>query len=409
MSHETREFFTVRRVSEALAGFRPTRRTAPEEVSLAGARGRVLMADAHAPADLPGFARATVDGYAVRARDTYGASEGLPSLLDVHGTVAMGTPPERPVPAGGALAISTGGALPPEADAVVMVEHTAETMPDTVELMRPAAPGDGAVRPDEDVPAGGLLAQAGRRLRPQDLGLLAAAGATHLMVHARPRVAVVSTGDELVPAGKVPPPGRVRDSTAAGLAALVEEAGGVAEPWGIVPDDREQLAAVLAQAVAVSDAVVVSAGSSVGARDATAAAVAALGPPGIWCHGLRLKPGKPTLLAEAGDVPVIGLPGNPQSALVVFRLLGRDIVRRVGGCMHPPVRATVRARLERDVPSVAGRFDVVQARLDGDLAVPVFGRSALLSPLVGADGFFFVDEDAGGLYAGTEVEVEPYA
>jgi molybdopterin molybdotransferase len=232
---------------------------------------------------------------------------------------------------------------------------------------------------------------------------------TRVGVHRRPRVAIISTGDELVPAAERPPAGRVRDSTSTGLVAMVEEAGGHAEPRGIVPDDRERLREALEDAVAVADVVVVSAGSSVGARDTTAAAIAALGPPGIWCHGLRLKPGKPTLLAEAGDVPLIGLPGNPQSALVVFRLIGMPLVRRVGGCVEPPRPATVRAALERDVPSAAGRFDVVQVRLEGDLAAPVFGRSALLSPLVGADGFIVVEEDASGLYAGTEVDVELYS
>ena len=373
-----------------------------------GARGRVLADEVLAPAEVPGFARASVDGYAVRARDTYGASEGLPTLLDLHGSVPMGVAPERPLPAGGAMGIATGGALPAEADAVVMVEHTAETMPGSVEVTRPAAPGDGAVRPDEDLGAGAVVAAAGRPLRPQELALLAAAGATRVQVFARPRVAILSTGDELVPADDRPGPGQVRDSTSAGLAALVEEAGGLPDLRGIVPDDTERLREALEQAVATADLVLVSAGSSVGARDSTAAAVAALGPPGIWCHGLRLKPGKPTLLAEAGDVPVIGLPGNPQSALVVFRLLGLDLVRRVGGCLRPPPPRTAGARLERDVPSVAGRYDVVQVRLEGGVAMPVFGRSALLSPLVGADGFVRVEEDAGGLYAGAEVEVELY-
>jgi molybdopterin molybdotransferase len=408
MGTSTREFFSVRRVSEAVEGFRPGRRTPAEEVALADARGRVPAVDVTAAAELPGFTRATVDGYAVRARDTFGASEGLPALLDVVGSVPMGAVPERPLRAGAALAIATGGALPPDADAVVMVEHTAETMPGSIEVTKPAAPGDGLVRADEDVAAGAVLAPPGRPLRAQDLGLLAAAGVLRVSVHARPRVAILSTGDELVPPEQAPPPGRVRDSSSTALAALVEEAGGVAERRGIVPDDRERLTAELAQAVATADVVVVSAGSSVGARDATAAAVAELGKPGIWCHGLSIKPGKPTLLAEAGDVPVIGLPGNPQSALVVFRLVGLDIVRRVGGCLHPPPPRSARARLARDLPSAAGRLDIVQVRLDGDVAEPVFGRSALLSPLTRADGFLRVEEDASGLYAGSDVEVELY-
>src|ERR671928_810709 len=194
-----REFFAVRTVAETLAGFRPARRTAVETVALDAAHGRVPAEPVPAPHDLPGFARSTVDGYAVRAADTYGASEGLPSYLDVAGAVAMGRAPEVAVGPGVAVAIPTGGVLPPGADAVVMVEHTQEAMAGTIEVVRPAAPGDGMVRADEDARAGAELVPAGRPLRAQDLGLLAAAGVTSVRVHARPRVAVVSTGDEVVP------------------------------------------------------------------------------------------------------------------------------------------------------------------------------------------------------------------
>ena len=179
-------------------------------------------------------------------------------------------------------------------------------------------------------------------------------------------------------------------------------------PRGIVPDDRAALEAALAAALAVADVVVVSAGSSVGGRDETAAAVAALGPPGIWCHGLAIKPGKPTLLAECDGVPVLGLPGNPRSALVVFRLVGMPVVRRAGGCDVAPAEPATRARLARDLASAAGRLDVVQVRVRDGVATPLFGASALLSVLTAADGFVVVDEPATGLAAGTEVEVTLY-
>jgi molybdopterin molybdotransferase len=396
----------VRRVAEALAGFRPARRTGQEAVGLAGALGRVPAAPVLAPHDLPGFARSTVDGYAVRAADTYGASEGLPSYLQVAGEVAMGAPARLEVAAGRAVAIPTGAALPRGADAVVMVEHTQAAIPGTIEVVRPAAPGDGVVRADEDARAGAELVPAGRPLRPQDLGLLAAAGVVELAVHARPRVAILSTGDEVVdPATPALEPGQVRDASAVAIAALVRQAGGEPDPRGIVGDDRAALEAALGAAVAAADVVVVSAGSSVGGRDQTAAAVAALGPPGIWCHGLAVKPGKPTLLAECGGVPVIGLPGNPLSALVVFRLVGMAVVRRAGGWTAAPVEPTTRARLERDLPSAAGRLDVVQVSLRDGVAIPLFGASALLSVLTAADGFVVIDEPATGLAAGAEVEV----
>jgi molybdopterin molybdotransferase len=404
-----KEFFTVRTVGEALAGFRPARRTAVETVALAQAHGRVPAEPVHAPHDLPGFARSTVDGYAVRAADTYGASEGLPSYLEVTGAVAMGRAPEGAVAPGSAVAIPTGGVIPEGADAVVMVEHTQEAMAGTIEVVRPAAPGDGLVRADEDAAEGTELVPAGRALRAQDLGLLAGAGVTDVRAHARPRVAIVSTGDEVVdPATAKLGAGQVRDASAVALAALVRDAGGDSDPRGIVRDDHDALAAVLREAMQSSDVVVVSAGSSVGARDETAAVVAGLGKPGIWAHGIAVRPGKPTLLADCGGVPIVGLPGNPRSALVVFRLLGMPIVRLVGGVTRPPAEASTRARLERDVPSTAGRLDIVQVTVRDGIASPLFGASALLSILSAADGYIVVADEATGLQAGTEVDVTLY-
>ncbi|HEX2125632.1 MAG TPA: gephyrin-like molybdotransferase Glp [Thermoleophilaceae bacterium] len=404
-----REFFAVRTLDQALAGFRPSRRTGIETVPLDEALGRIPAEPVLAPQPLPGFARATVDGFAVRAADTYGASEGLPSYLDLAGEARMGCPPEVELRPGTAVAIATGAPLPPGADAVLMVEHTQASLPDLIEVMRPVAPGDGMVRADEDAAPGAELAPAGRPLRSHDLGMLAAAGLTEVAVRARPRVTVVSTGDELVPAATAElEVGQVRDSTAPALAALVREAGGKPRHAGIVPDDPDALAATLREALPESDVLLVSAGSSVGARDETAAAIASLGEPGIWCHGLAFRPGKPTLLADCGGVPVIGLPGNPRSALVVFRVVGAPIVRLVGGCTEPPPEPSVRARLDRDLPSAAGRLDVVQARVRDGAATPLFGSSSLLSILTAADGYLVVPEPATGLAAGSAVEVTLY-
>jgi len=409
----SREFFTARTVGEALAGFRPARRTAVEDVGLAEALHRVPAVDVRAPAAMPGFARSTVDGYAVRAADTYGASEGLPSYIDLAGAVRMGAAPTAVVSHGKCVAIPTGAALPEGADAVVMVEFTAETMPGTIEVTRPVAPGSGLVRADEDAAAGDVLIRSGRPLRAPHLGLLAAAGVTAVAVHARPRVAIVSTGDEVVPPETTTlAVGQVRDATASALAGLIRDAGGEAVQVGIVPDDRATLEATLRTALAGSDLVVVSAGSSVGARDETAGAVAALGD--IWCHGLAVKPGKPTLLAECGPtpeggtVPLLGLPGNPLSALVVFRLVGVPLVWRLAGCELPPPEPMVRARLGRDLASATGRLDVVQVAVRDGVAEPLFGPSALLSVLARADGYLVVPEPATGLDGGTEVEVILY-
>jgi molybdopterin molybdotransferase len=410
-----REFFTTRTVAEAASGFRPRRRTPAETIPLADALRRVPAGPVTAPHPLPGFARSTVDGYAVRAADTYGVSEGLPGYLTVTGTVLMGAEPDITVTPGTAVTMPTGGALPPGADAVVMIEYTAEAMPGTIEVVRPVAPGEGVVRADEDAAIGQEIIPNGRVLRPQDLGMLAAAGVTSVRVHARPVVTIFSTGDEVVPPDtEALRPGQVRDATAAALAALVTDAGGAPVYGGIIPDDPGALEQALREALGTSDVLVISAGSSVGVRDETANAVARLGQPGIWCHGLAIKPGKPTLLAEcasvAGEpgVPVIGLPGNPRSALVVFRLIGMPLVRLVGGCTVPPPEASTRARLARNLASATGRLDVVQVTVRAGVATPLFGVSALLSVLTAADGYVVIPEEATGLDAGTEVDVTLY-
>jgi molybdopterin molybdotransferase len=372
----------------------------------------------------------------VRAADTYGASEGLPGYLDLAGEARMGRPPETEVRPGTAVAIATGAPLPPGADAVLKIEHTQAATPELLEVLRPATPGEGMVRSDEDAAPGDELVRPGRPLRAQDLGMLAAAGVVDIPVHTRPRVSIVSTGDELVPSGaRDLDTGQVRDSSAPALAALAREAGGEPHFAGIVRDDRDTLAKTLRAELKGSDpledselkgsdplegslrecdVLVISAGSSVGARDETAAAIASLGEPGIWCHGLAFRPGKPTLLADCGGVPVIGLPGNPRSALVVFRLICMPIVRLVGGCTEPPPEPSIRATLTRDLPSAAGRLDVVQVRLSDAApdaapeAVPLFGSSSLLSVLTAADGYIVVPEAATGLASGSDVEVMLY-
>jgi molybdopterin molybdotransferase len=398
-------FLTVMTVAQALEALAPARRSAV--VQVAPALGAVPARDVLAAEELPAHARATVDGYAVRAIDTYAASETLPAFLDVTGAVAMGRAPAGDVGPGAAMAIPTGGLLPNGADAVVMVEHTTEPMSGHVELLRRVAPGDGVLHPGEEARPGDALAPAGRPLRAADLGLLAAAGVTQIEAHARPRVGIVSTGDEVVPGATAAlEPGQVRDSCAPALAGLVREAGGEPVLRGIVPDDAAALEHVLSASVAEDDMVVVSAGSSVGARDLTATVAARLGE--VVCHGLAVRPGKPTLLADCGGVPLVGLPGNPRSALVVFRLVGLPLVRAVGGITSPPPAPSLRVRLARDVPSAAGRLDVVQASVSDGVATPLFGSSALLGPMVRADGWFRVPEADTGLAAGAEVCVELY-
>ena len=409
MAATGREFFTAKTVAEALADFRPAHRTSTETVGLDEAAGRIPAADILAGEALPGFDRSSVDGYAVRARDTYGASESIPAYLTLTGSVAMGAPAESALPAHSAIAVPTGGALPDGADAVVMIEYTQEAMTGTIEVVRPVAPGESIVRADEDMAPGKAAVRAGAPLRAQDVAMLAALGITELEVHIQPAVSILATGDELIaPDARAVGPGQVRDALSSSVGALVREAGGRPHPPQIVRDDPGALHDALGDALTHSDVVVICAGSSVGARDETAAAVAAAGAE-IWCHGLAIKPGKPTLLAASDGIPIIGLPGNPRSALVVFRLIGMPLVRRAGGWSAEHQPPSTPRRLSRDLPSAAGRLDVVQARLSGDEeAEPIFGPSALLSVLTAADGYMIVPDDANGLSAGETVEVFLY-
>lgn len=409
MAATGREFFTVKTVAQALGEFRPRHRSIGETVTLGAAAGRAPVEEIHAQHALPGFDRASVDGFAVRAQDTFGATDAIPAYLRLTGRVTMGAAADATVGPETAVAVPTGGMLPAGADAVVMIEHTQEAMPGTIEVTRPVAPGEGIVRGDEDLAPGATIVGPGRRLRAQDLAMLAACGIVELTVHGRPRVSIIATGDEIVaPETRSLAPGHVRDALSVSIGALVAQAGGQPRASAIVPDDRSALQDTLRQAAGDSDLIVICAGSSVGGRDETAAAVAGLPQAEIWCHGLAIKPGKPTLLAHSDGIPIIGLPGNPRSALVVFRLIGMPLVRRVGGFTAEPRRATVRARLSRNLPSAAGRLDVVQVRLNGEHAEPLFGPSALLSVLTAADGYLIVPEDANGLSDGEAVDVFVY-
>lgn len=412
-SSRVNELFTVVPPQVALdvllANARPIERT--EEIGLAAALGRVCAAAIDAPETLPAFARSTMDGYAVVAADTFGASEAAPAYLRLCGEIAMGRAPSLRVGPLNAARIHTGALLPPGADAVVMVEDT-NAYGDQIEILDAVAPGENVVRAGEDVVAGQAAVGAGRRLRAAELGALAALGLTRLQVVARPRIAILSTGDEVVAPDITPRIGQVRDVNASTLAAVVTAAGGIPVACGIVGDDAVRLEGAARDALAAADALVLSAGSSVSDRDLTARVVDALGAPGILVHGLAIKPGKPTLVAVAGGKPIVGLPGNPASALVVaWRLVG-PLVRRLGG--EPIAQAVigpeVDAVLAAPVRSRPGREDYVPCTLEreagGELrATPIFGASNLIFTLVRADGLIAVPLDCSGLVAGAQVRV----
>jgi molybdopterin molybdotransferase len=369
-----------------------------------------------APHPLPTFRRSAMDGYAVRAADTHGAGESLPAFLRVVGEVAMGRAADVALGPGEAALVHTGGMIPPTADAVVQVEHTQRVgggeslpFPYEIEVLRAVAVGQHVIQVGEDVAAGAEVLPAGHRLRPQDLGGLLALGLTTVAVARRPRVGILATGDEVVPPEVAPAPGQIRDINSTTIAGLALTAGGRPQPRGIIPDDLAALQAAAAAALAESDMVVITAGSSVSARDMTVAVIAGLGAPGVLLHGVATRPGKPTIVGAVGGKPVLGLPGNPVSALVQFDMFGVPALYRLQGLAGPPLRQRVWARLALNVPSESGREDYVPARLedaaDGLRAVPLFGKSNLIYTLVGADGLIVVPLNRAGLLAGDLVEV----
>jgi molybdopterin molybdotransferase len=379
-----------------------------EVLPAAAALGRVVAADVTAVAALPGFTRSSVDGYAVNAADTFGVSETLPAYLRLLGEVRMGAAPDFRIAKGGAALIHTGGMLPEGADSVVMLEYTQLARPDEIEILRPVAAGENVLLAGEDVRPGQLLIPRGRILRPAEIGGLMAQGMTAVTLARQPRVVILSSGDEVVTPDQEPAPGQVRDINSYSLAALVQKHGGVPVLGGIVPDSAAALAESLDRFWEEADLILVTAGSSASARDFTAQVIDQLGQPGVLVHGVNVRPGKPTILAVCAGKPVIGLPGNPVSALVIAELFVAPLLHHLLGRSLPPV-AQVPARLTANLPSQAGREEYHPVRLvqqGGEtLAEPIYFKSNLIFTLAGADGLVKIPADDTGLAAGTMVAV----
>lgn len=379
-----------------------------------GALGRVTAEALYAPHPLPTFRRSTMDGYAVRAADTHGAGESLPAFLRVVGEVEMGRPAGMIIGQGEAVIVHTGGMIPPSADAVVQVEHTqiasaTAQKPSEIEVYRAVAAGQNVIQVGEDVPQEEEVLPAGMLLRPQDIGGLLALGITTVAVARRPRVVILATGDEVVPPDVMPGPGQIRDINSYTVAAQVLRAGGLPRVSGIVRDDLTALQSAAAAALDQGDMVVLSAGSSVSIRDLTVQVIDGLGQPGVLLHGVATRPGKPTIVGAVGGKPIIGLPGNPVSAMIQFDMFGAPAIRHLLGLRTAALPNRTWARLTQNVPSESGREDYVPARLEetphGLRVTPIFGKSNLIYTLVRADGLIIVPLNLGGLVAGELVEV----
>ena len=409
------EFFNVLPPDDArellfahLTAVLPTE-TIPTEKAL----GRVTGTAVFAPHALPQFRRSTMDGYAVRAADTFGASESLPAFLHVVGEVPMGKSANLSIDTGQTVVVHTGGMIPETADAVVQIEHTqqidATSHSSEIEVFKSVAVGQNLLQVGEDVAEADVVLPAGHLLRPQDLGGLLALGITEIGVARQPRIGILATGDEIVAPDQTVSPGQIRDINSYTVAGLATQAGGLPVLGGIVADDFVALQTAASELLAQTDMLVMSAGSSVSVRDMTVQVIETLGQPGVLLHGVATRPGKPTIVGVVDGKPILGLPGNPVSAMVQFDMFGVPAIYRLQGVLEMPKRGLVWAQLSQNIASESGREDYVPAQLvEGDggvTAVPVFGKSNLIYTLVNADGLIKVPLNKGGLLAGDWVEV----
>ncbi len=373
------------------------------------AAGRYLMEEVIADEFLPPFTRSSMDGYAVKAKDTHSASERFPIYLKIIAEVPMGAAPQFTLDPGQAALIHTGGMLPEGADAVVILELSHKTSANGLEVYKAVAAGENAIFKGEDVKPGQMVLTAGRRIRPAEIGGLLALGKMHVEVAARPRVALLSSGDEVIPPQQSPQIGQVRDVNGGMLAALIESEGGIAVSYPILPDNWEKISAVIRQAYQENDVVVISAGSSASPRDMTAEAIRQLGEPGVLVHGINIRPGKPTILAYCNGKPVIGLPGNPVSAMVIAHFFVRPVIRWMQGGSQYLATPTLKARLELNYAPQSGRDEWIPVQIERKgsdyIARPVFFKSNLIFQLAGADGLVYIPSNLHALEAGTQVDV----
>lgn len=407
-----KRFFVVRTPDEIYQLLDSFTHLGAEIVEIKGCLHRIVAQDIFCPINLPDFSRSTVDGYAVKAKDTFGASESLPVLIQVVGKVEMGVPTHIKLNDGQAVEIPTGGMLPEGADTVVMVEYTSELDDFTVEISKALAPLENVIQVGDDIKKGELIIAAGRRIRPQDIGVLAAIGKKEVEVFQRPKVAIISTGDEIVDIDSEPHLGKMRDINSYTLGALTEEVGGEPIYLGIARDTFEDLQEKCKLGLDQAEIVVISGGSSVGTRDFALAVINSFPDSELLAHGISISPGKPTILARVGQKALWGLPGHVTSAMIVFSRFVEYLIKRMGGLRTHGESETpvIKARLSRNIASAQGREDYIRVGLERDengiiYAHPIVGKSGIISTMIKAHGLIKIDMYTEGLERGEWVDV----
>ena len=407
-----REFFKVSNLESVLEHLRYFSQKESETIPLAESLGRIIAEDIVSDIDIPNFHRSTVDGYAVQAKATFGASSGTPALFHIIGEIDMGRPASISVKPGEAVKIPTGGMLPEGADSVVMVEHTEPVDNQTIELYKSAVPLQHVIAIGEDFHKGECVLSRGQPVRPQEMGLLAALGKCDVPVFKKPVVAIISTGDEIIDICKAPLPGQLRDMNAYTLTGLTCKSGGYPIYLGIAPDNFNVLFHMCEQALRQADIVLVSGGSSIGMRDFTLKVISDMPGSEILVHGISISPGKPTIIARIEQKAFLGLPGHVTSAMIVFMKTVHPLIERMGGlaAKYRGKRRETSALLSRNLASVQGRTDFVRVNLVREgghlVAYPILGQSGLIRTMVQADGFIEIDLNSEGLDKGSVVRVE---
>lgn len=405
------ELLNVHQLSEvrSIIGATFKAKAGMEYVSLMEGIGRVLGQGINSNENIPGFNRSTVDGYAVKANNTYGSSESMPTFFDLVGEIKMGEYSEKELFEGEAIYVPTGGMVPKGADAVVMIEHV-ELIEDLLNVFEQVSPRQNVVFEDEDIKIGELVLKKGHRLRPQDLGGLAAIGITDIPVLKKVKVGIMSTGDEIVsPETKKLKPGQIRDINGISISAAVKAIGGEVTYKGIVKDNFKEYFKVAQALLEEVDFLILSGGSSMGTKDFTSQIMNELGKPGVLVHGISIKPGKPTIIANCNGKPVMGLPGHPVSAMVLFEIFGKQIINQLQGVEDNNYIKQLKAKTNRNIPSQVGRTDYIRVNLElkeEELwVVPIFGKSGLITNLVRADGMIEIPQNKEGIVAGQTVNV----
>jgi len=404
-----KHFFKVKSLEEVMALTGEFSPVEFETIPVSEAFSRVLAQDLVAQKNMPGFRRATMDGYAVVARSTFGASESNPAMLDIAGTILMGDIPDLILESGKAVKISTGGMLPKGADSVVMVEHTELIDETCVEIYKSVAPLQHVIDASEDFSENEMVLSRGTFIRPQEEGLAAGLGFAQIETYKIPKVGIISTGDEIIPIDQEPVPGKIRDINSYSLSGFIKEAHAIPVCYGIIKDEPAALKNAVKKALEETDMVLISGGSSVGTKDFTIDVLSSLPDTDILVHGMSVSPGKPTILAKAGKKPVWGLPGQVVSAMVVLKIVVIPFLNRLKGIGIQDKTIRIPAKLTRNVSSAQGRRDFIRVLLEKKkgqlLARPVLGKSGLIRTMIHADGLLEIGDHVEGLEKDTMADI----